>query len=119
MSPERFLKHRNSVLRIVPFFFAALFVLEAGAAERVAIDNASGDCAKQAQPAHGHRWNPLKMPQKLEHKLSDFALSVSSIGMDQTPAVCPVVEPLNRPDVTKARASIRPKTNQDTVTPGL
>src|SRR3954462_11062836 len=116
---ERSVKHRNGVLRIVPFILAALFVVEAGAAERVAVENASGDCAKQVQPVRGHRWNPLKLPQKVEHKFSDFSLSVSSIGIEQGPAVCSTWAPLNRPEASKARAAIRPKTNQDAVTPGL
>lgn len=107
------------VLKIGPLILTALFAAHMGAAERVATEKASGDCGKQVAAKRSHRWNPAKLPQKIEHKFSDFALSVSSIGIEQPAPVCLTAERLCNGGSLKAQTAVRNKANSDTVTPGL
>jgi hypothetical protein len=113
MSPERSRKHLINVLRIA--LFAALLISQAGAAARAPNENPSGDCGKQVTEKQSRRWNPLKAPQKFEHKLSDFALKVSSIGITEPAPVCPTVPSY----LTKAANSTEGKAKATAITPGL
>jgi hypothetical protein len=92
--------------RVITVLLLCGWALNLQAADHVKPLDPSGDCRQQVAEKH-HRWNPLD-------KLSDFALKVSSVGIEQAPPVCSPVARGSLPKLTERAATDRKPLNAGT-----